>query len=170
VVSGTTQQEKQKRHYYSQVGDGGVPLGVVGDVGGEQVGVGARVDDLVGVDAGERVADGVAHVVHAALQAGEADGAEAVQDGRNVRERHPADLPVLPGRHVRAPVRAVRLDDARQVPRLLARRHAVGQLQPHHEPPVCSSSSRRRIMDSLVSKSPFRLSPSSCLDQKVFGF
>jgi hypothetical protein len=128
----------------------------------------------VGVDAGERVADGVAHVVHAALQAGEADGAEAVQDGRDVRERHPADLPVLPGGHVRAPVGAVRLDDARQVPRLLARRHAVGQLQPHHEPPVCSamgmevslvvacslvSNSVVTLLDQFVSRSQARSEP-----------
>ncbi|BAS72074.1 Os01g0357150 [Oryza sativa Japonica Group] len=119
-----------------QVGDGGVALEVAGDVGGEEVGVGSRVDDLVGVDAGERVADGVADVVHAALEAGEADGVEPVEDGRHVGERDAADLPVLAGCHVGAALLAVRLDHARQVPRLLARRHTVWQLQPHHEPPI----------------------------------
>ena len=49
----------------------------------------------------------------------------------------------------------VRLDDAGQVQRLLARRHAVGQLQPHHEPSETASFSL--LKDSFWSSELFWL-------------
>lgn len=100
----------------------------------------------MGIEAGQRVAHGVADIVHAALEAAEADAREPVKDRRNVRQPHSPDLPVLARGHVRAAVLSVGLDDSRQIPDLLAGRHAVGKLQPHHESPVYKVNVEAREM------------------------
>ena len=59
-----------------------------------------RIDDLVGGDAGERIAGGVAHAVAGGLDRVHLDPGELGEDLRNVLEARPVELDVLPGGEV----------------------------------------------------------------------
>ena len=62
----------------------------------DQLAPGPRIDDLVGRDAGERVARGVAHAVAARLDRVHVDGGELGEDFGHVLESRPVELQVLP--------------------------------------------------------------------------
>ena len=89
----------------------------VADVG---AGVGRRVEDLVGGDAGPGVAGDVAHRVAAALARGEAGLGDLAEQRLHVAQRHVVDLDVLPGRDVALVQRRVLLDHAGEGLHLLA--------------------------------------------------
>ena len=90
------------------------------------------VDQLARVDARQRAAHDVPHIVHPRLLRGEIHRAQPLEDVRRVRNANPAQLDVLPRRDVRlaSPVVVRQIADRRQ---LLCRQHPVGDAQPQHE-------------------------------------
>ena len=90
------------------------------------------VDQFLAVNAGERAADDVAHVVHARLLRGEVDRAEPLQHARRVLDADPAQLDVLAGGEVRlaAPELVGDVADRRQ---LLGGQQPVGDAHAQHE-------------------------------------
>ena len=125
-------------------GNGGVPLaGKVGilrvalTVVGEEVlqlgGVRPRVDDLVGINAGNGVAGDVAGVVEAGLDRAEAGFLQPLEDFRQIAQQHTAQLQVLTGGDVAAAVVAVALNDGANHPQLIGRQHTIGHPQAQHE-------------------------------------
>ncbi|KAG6551230.1 hypothetical protein Mapa_007156 [Marchantia paleacea] len=119
-----------------QIGDGQVALAPVDDVIVQSHDRRPGIDDLVRVDACDGVADRVADVVHAALNAGQAHSREPVHDGGDVLQHQASNLPVLPGGDIGAALGAILVDDAGEEARLLAGGDAVGQLEAHHESAV----------------------------------
>ncbi len=101
----------------------------VADVG---AGVGGRVEDLVGGDAGPGVAGDVAHRVAAALAGGEADGGDLADQRLHVAQRHVVDLDVLAGRDVTLVQRRPALDDIGEDVHLLGSNAAEGKLDADH--------------------------------------
>src|SRR6185295_16512390 len=101
----------------------------VADVG---AGVGRRVEDLVGGDAGPGIAGDVADRVAAALPRGEAGLGDLAQQQLHVAQRHVMDLDVLPGGDVPLAQRRVLLDDAGEGLHLLGGDAAEGQLHAGH--------------------------------------
>ena len=101
----------------------------VADVG---AGVGGRVEDLVGGDAGPGVAGDVADRVAAALARGEADGGDLADQLLHVAQRHVVDLDVLAGRDVALVERRVALDHVGEGVHLLRRDAAERQLHADH--------------------------------------
>ena len=94
----------------------------------------ARVNHLVLVDARQRRAHHVAHVVKRRLEARLAARVQPVDDPVGVLDRDAAHLDVLAGGDVQhADVVAVRLDAVRVEAEAVRVGHTVGQPQPHHE-------------------------------------
>ena len=101
----------------------------VADVG---AGVGGRVEDLVGGDAGPGVAGDVADGVAAALAGGEAGLGDLAQQRLHVAQRDVVDLDVLARRDVALVERRVLLDDAGEGIHLVRGDAAVGKLDADH--------------------------------------
>ena len=97
----------------------------------QDLAVGARVDDLVGRDAGERIARDVADAVAAGLDAVHVDLGERVHHVGALVKRDPVELQVLARREV--PVAAVVLArNQSQRAQLLRRQQSVGNRDPQH--------------------------------------
>ncbi len=97
----------------------------------DQLAPGARIDDLVGRHAGQRVAGGVAHAVAGRLYGVHLDRREVGEDVRRVFEARPVELDVLSSGEVS--VSAVILaGDVREGPQLGRRQQAVGDRDAKH--------------------------------------
>mmetsp|Transcript_31232 Transcript_31232/g.68231 ORF Transcript_31232/g.68231 Transcript_31232/m.68231 type:complete len:454 (+) Transcript_31232:246-1607(+) len=116
-----------------QVGDLLVAAALVGEELVDDLGVGARVQNLLRVDSRQRAPHHVAHVVHPALGGGHAEALQVLEDARHVRQLDAAELNVLPRGDVRAPVLPVALHELPEVTHLLGGDDAVVHAQPHHE-------------------------------------
>ena len=110
------------------------------------------VDQLLRVNARQRAAHDVAHVVHARLLRSQIDRAEPLQHARRVLNANPAQLDVLPRRQIRlAPPELVGdVPDRRQ---LLRRQDAVGDAHPQHE-----EARRRLAVEQPVPLEPLKIS------------
>ncbi len=79
-------------------------LGVVGHVPADLVQLAVRVDDLLGIDAGDGAADDVAGVIAASAAGGDADGIEGGEDFRDILDAEPVHLDGLAGGDIREAV------------------------------------------------------------------
>ncbi len=97
----------------------------------DELAPGARVDDLVVGDAGERVACRVAHTIAAGLDGMHLDGGEQGEDFRNAFECRPVELNVLPCGEM--PIAAVILArNLRERAQLLRGYEPIGNRDPEH--------------------------------------
>ena len=97
----------------------------------QDLAVGPRVDDLVGRDAGERIARDVADAVAAGLDAVHVDIGQQVHHVGAARQRNPVELQVLARREV-AVAAVVLARDACQRAQLPAAQLAVGHRDAQH--------------------------------------
>ena len=109
-----------------QIGEFRVATAVVGEVVLQLHRVGPGIHDLLGVDAGDRIAGHVPGVIECRLNRGEPHLLQAFQDVGEVLKQHAAQLDVLPGGDIGAAVAAVAGHDAAHHAQLLGADHAVG--------------------------------------------
>ena len=117
----------------------------------QPIGQPAGVEQLVGVEAGDRAADHVADVVHAALLRVEARRGEALQDPGCVLDGDPAQLDVLARRDVGCAASAA-VGDLADGGDLLRGQHAVGDTHAQHE-----VAGRRLAVEQAVPLEPLEV-------------